>query len=73
MIAMGGHVRVGWEDNPYLPNGDLARHNAELVSTVVRLAREMGREVATPAEARQIVGLQSHKQPAPDSKENHGN
>lgn len=73
VIAMGGHVRVGWEDNPYLPNGDLARHNAELVSTVVRLAREMGREVATPAEARQIVGLQSHKQPAPDSKENHGN
>lgn len=74
VIAMGGHVRVGWEDNPYLPNGDLARHNAELVSTVVRVAREMGREVATPAEARRIVGLHSRtRQSAPHSKENHGN
>ena len=59
VIALGGHVRVGWEDNPYLPNGDVARHNAQLVETVVRIAREMGREVATPEEARRIVGLAS--------------
>jgi 3-keto-5-aminohexanoate cleavage enzyme len=56
-IAMGGHVRVGWEDNPYLPNGEIARHNAELVEAIVRLARGMGREIATPDEARAIVGL----------------
>lgn len=56
-IAMGGHVRVGWEDNPYLPDGTLARENADLVGVVVRMAREIGREVATPAEARRIVGL----------------
>jgi len=57
VIALGGHVRVGWEDNPYLPDGTIAAHNAQLVETVVRLAREMGREVASPAEARAIVGL----------------
>lgn len=56
-IGMGGHVRVGWEDNPYLPNGDLSRTNAELVDVVVRMAREMGREVATPEEARHIVAI----------------
>jgi len=56
-IAMGGHARVGWEDNPYLPDGALARENAELVEVVVRMAREIGREVATPEEARQIVGV----------------
>jgi 3-keto-5-aminohexanoate cleavage enzyme len=56
-IAMGGHVRVGWEDNPYLPTGELARSNAELVDVVVRLARLMGRDVASADEARTIVGL----------------
>lgn len=56
-IAMGGHVRVGWEDNPYLPDGSLARTNAELVDVVVRMARDIGREVATPAEARAITGV----------------
>jgi len=57
-IAMGGHVRVGWEDNPYLPDGTLASSNAQLVDVAVRLARDVGREVATPADARRIVGLQ---------------
>lgn len=56
-IMMGGHVRVGWEDNPYLENGTLARTNALLVEKVVRIARELGREVATPEEARQIIGI----------------
>lgn len=56
-IAMGGHVRVGWEDNPYLPDGTLSRTNAELVDVVVRMAREIGREVASPDEAREIVGI----------------
>jgi 3-keto-5-aminohexanoate cleavage enzyme len=56
-IAMGGHVRVGWEDNPFLPNGTLSTANAQLVDVVVRMAREIGREVASPDEARQIVGI----------------
>lgn len=56
-IAMGGHVRVGWEDNPYLPDGSLARSNAELVEVVVRMAECVGREIASPAEARSLTGL----------------
>jgi 3-keto-5-aminohexanoate cleavage enzyme len=56
-IAMGGHVRVGWEDNPYLPDGTLARTNAELVEVAVKMAETVGREVATPDEARAITGV----------------
>lgn len=56
-IIDGGHVRVGFEDNVYLSKGVLAKSNGELVEKVVRMAREMGREIATPAEARQILGL----------------
>ncbi|MDL9980749.1 3-keto-5-aminohexanoate cleavage protein [Microbacterium sp. ASV49] len=56
-MSIGGHVRVGWEDNPYLPDGTPSRSNAELVEEVVKLARLMGREVATPDEAREIIGL----------------
>jgi 3-keto-5-aminohexanoate cleavage enzyme len=56
-IAMGGHVRVGWEDNPYLPDGTLARSNAELVQVAVKMAETIGRDVATPDEARAITGL----------------
>lgn len=56
-IIMGGHVRVGYEDNVYLSKGVLAKSNAELVEKVVRLAKELGREIATPNEARKILGL----------------
>lgn len=56
-ITMGGHVRVGWEDNPYLEDGTPAATNALLVEKIVRIARELGREVATPAEARAIIGI----------------
>lgn len=58
-LSVGGHVRVGWEDNPYLPDGTPSRSNAELVDVVVALARTMGREPATAAEAREIIGLRS--------------
>ncbi|MEJ2558494.1 MAG: 3-keto-5-aminohexanoate cleavage protein [Anaerolineae bacterium] len=54
-INMGGHVRVGWEDNPYLASGVYAKHCHELVDKIVRIAHEMGREIATPDEARQII------------------
>lgn len=56
-IIDGGHVRVGFEDNVYLSKGVLAKSNGELVEKVVRLARELGREVANPAEARKILSL----------------
>jgi 3-keto-5-aminohexanoate cleavage enzyme len=56
-IIMGGHVRVGMEDNIYVEKGVLAKSNAELVEKVVRIAKELGRDVATPDEAREILGL----------------
>ena len=57
-IAAGGHVRVGLEDNIHYDRGgrDLA-DNQRLVARIARIAREMGREPATPAEARAIIGL----------------
>ncbi len=56
-ITLGGHVRVGFEDNVYYSKGVLAKSNAELVERIVRIAKELGREVATPDEAREILGL----------------
>jgi 3-keto-5-aminohexanoate cleavage enzyme len=56
-IIDGGHVRVGFEDNVYISKGVLAKSNGELVEKVVRMAKELGREIATPAEARAILGL----------------
>ncbi len=55
-IIMGGHVRVGLEDNIYYRKGELAS-NEQLIERMVRLANEMGREVATPDEARAILSL----------------
>ena len=60
-IIDGGHVRVGFEDKVYLSKGVLAKSNGELVEKVVRMAKEMGREIATPAEARAILGLKPLK------------
>lgn len=56
-IILGGHVRVGFEDNVFMSKGVPAKSNGEMVERVVRLAKELGREVATPAEAREILGL----------------
>jgi 3-keto-5-aminohexanoate cleavage enzyme len=58
---IGGNVRVGLEDNVYYKKGELAKSNAQLVERVVRLAREIGREVATPEEARKILGIKPNK------------
>ena len=60
-IAMGGNVRVGFEDNLYLERGVLAKSNGELVAKVVRIAKELGRPIATSAEAREILGLKPLK------------
>jgi uncharacterized protein (DUF849 family) len=56
-LLLGGHVRVGLEDNLYYRHGELAT-NVQLVERLVRLVREMGYEPATPSEAREIIGLQ---------------
>lgn len=56
-IVMGGHVRVGFEDNLYLEKGVLAKSNGELVEKAVKLAKLLGREIATPDEAREILSL----------------
>jgi 3-keto-5-aminohexanoate cleavage enzyme len=56
-ILMGGHVRVGLEDNLYYEKGTQAESNAQLVERTVRIATELGRPVATTAEAREILDL----------------
>ncbi|GAA0126694.1 3-keto-5-aminohexanoate cleavage protein [Clostridium sp. CTA-19] len=56
MLA-GGHVRVGFEDNVYISKGVPAESNAQLVEKVARIAKELGREIATPAEARELLNL----------------
>ncbi len=57
-ILLGGHIRVGMEDSPFVDGGHTyAKSNAELVEKAVRIAREVGREIASPEEARKITGL----------------
>jgi 3-keto-5-aminohexanoate cleavage enzyme len=56
-VALGGHVRVGYEDNPYMSAGELAKNNAVLVERMIKIAQGHGRDVATPKEARKIIGL----------------
>jgi 3-keto-5-aminohexanoate cleavage enzyme len=56
-VLLGGHVRVGLEDNVYYEQGEPAESNALLVERVVRVAEELGREVASPEQAREILGL----------------
>lgn len=54
---MGGHMRVGLEDNIRLPDGEMANGSYELVECAARIAELLGRELATPAEARKIMGI----------------
>jgi 3-keto-5-aminohexanoate cleavage enzyme len=56
-LRLGGHVRVGLEDNLFLSKGVLARGSSELVERSVTMARQAGREPATPAEARAALGI----------------
>ena len=55
--VMGGNVRVGLEDSLYIGRGQLAKSNAEQVAKIRRLIEELGYEVATPQDARAILGL----------------
>jgi 3-keto-5-aminohexanoate cleavage enzyme len=56
-IAMGLNIRVGLEDNIYYKKGELCKSNAQLVERAVRIAKELNRDIATPMQAREILGL----------------
>lgn len=56
-VLLGGHVRVGLEDNIYYRRGEKATGNAQLVARIRRIAEEMNREIATPVQAREMLGL----------------
>jgi uncharacterized protein (DUF849 family) len=58
---LGGHVRVGLEDNIYLSKGVLAKSNAELVAKARRIVEDLGGAVASAAEAREIIGLPARR------------
>jgi 3-keto-5-aminohexanoate cleavage enzyme len=58
-LIMGGHIRVGMEDNIYYNRGELVKRNSQFVERIVRIAEDYGREVATPDEARKILRLRS--------------
>ena len=58
-VSMGGNVRVGLEDNFYVEEGKMAKSNGDLVAKAAGLIRELGREVASPAEARDLLGLRT--------------
>ena len=60
-VLFGGHVRVGLEDNLYLEKGKLAPSNAALVEKAAHIIEVLGDQVATPAEAREILGLQGSR------------
>jgi uncharacterized protein (DUF849 family) len=56
-LTLGGNVRVGLEDNFYLPDGETARSNGDLIAKAAQMTRDVGREVATVAQAREMLGL----------------
>ena len=60
-ILLGGHLRVGFEDNIYYKKWQLAESNAQLVARAARIGRELGCEIASPAEARQMLNIPPFK------------
>ena len=56
-LALGGNVRAGLEDNFYLPDGEMAKSNGELIAKARQMAEDMGRRAATVAEAREMLGV----------------
>lgn len=56
-LALGGNVRAGLEDNLYLPDGEMARSNGDLIARARRMAEDVGRRAATVAEAREMLGV----------------
>jgi uncharacterized protein (DUF849 family) len=62
-LVMGGNVRAGLEDNFYLPNGEMAKSNGELVAKARQMAEDVGRRAATVAEARALLGVPKREEP----------
>ncbi len=62
-LALGGNVRAGLEDNLYLPNGEMARSNGELIAKARQMAEDVGRRAATVAEAREMLGVPKREEP----------
>jgi uncharacterized protein (DUF849 family) len=62
-LALGGNIRAGLEDNLYLPSGEMARSNGELIEVAARMCRDVGRKVATVEQAKQILGLDQFQPP----------
>jgi uncharacterized protein (DUF849 family) len=56
-LVLGGNVRAGVEDNLYLPNGEMAKSNGELIAKARQMAEDVGRRAATVAEARELLGV----------------
>jgi uncharacterized protein (DUF849 family) len=56
-VELGGNVRTGLEDTFYLPNGEKALNNGQLIEALAKIVREVGREIANPLEAREILAL----------------
>ena len=55
-LAMGGHIRTGMEDHVFYKKGELAKNNAQFVERIVRIAREYGRDIASPDEGQENIG-----------------
>ena len=62
-LALGGNIRVGLEDNFYLPSGEMARSNGDLVAKARQLTEDVGRRAATVAEARELLGVPDRRAP----------
>ena len=62
-LALGGNVRAGLEDNFYLPNGEMARSNGDLIAKAREMAENVGRRPATVAEARELLGVPKREVP----------
>ena len=60
-LTLGGSIRVGLEDNFYLPDGAMARSNGDLIAVARRLTEELGRRPATVGEARTLLGIRTHE------------
>jgi uncharacterized protein (DUF849 family) len=61
-LTLGGNVRAGLEDNLYLPDGEMARSNGDLIAKARQMAEDIGRRAATVAEAREMLGLKEKSQ-----------
>jgi uncharacterized protein (DUF849 family) len=62
-LTLGGNVRVGLEDNFYLPSGEMARSNGDLIAKARQMVEDVGRRPATVADARELLGIQKMKWP----------